>query len=99
MLGTLRGRIIPFEIMVAALEVDILLVEDGSPLKRGGVLQLASRAMAKLAREWNFATQFEFHSPAMAVSLVFCLETLTGLVDTVWCSVLKTRKSMVSVGL
>jgi len=33
-LGGFRARVVPFEVMVSVGEVDVLLMEDGSPLKR-----------------------------------------------------------------
>jgi hypothetical protein len=32
-LGGLGGRVVPLEVVVAVLEVDVILVEDGSPLE------------------------------------------------------------------
>jgi len=45
-----RG-IVPAEIVVAVGEVDVRLVENGSPLEGRGVKSLTSRAMAVLGRK------------------------------------------------
>jgi hypothetical protein len=35
-LGGFGGRVVPLEVVVAVFEVDVVFVEDGGPLERGG---------------------------------------------------------------
>ena len=48
-LNALLARIVPLQVVVTLLEIDILFVEDSSPLEGRRVLRLARGAVAELA--------------------------------------------------
>ena len=81
------GRwIIPLQIMVSVGEVDVVLLEDGSPLEWCGMLRLACRAMAQFRRQRLGTAELILDLAAMAVGLVLCFEMFILFVDTIWCS-------------
>lgn len=69
-------------------KVDIILMEDRSPLKRCRMLSLTSRAMTKLRIQRLLSRKLIFDLPTMAASLVSDMESLALLVivmmDLVW---------------
>jgi len=69
--------------MVSVGEVDVVLVEDGGPLERCGVLGLASSAMAQLGVKRLLSAQLVLDLATVAAGLVSSLEVLVGLVDLV----------------
>ena len=81
------GRwVIPLQIMVSIGEVDVVLLEDGSPLERCGMLCLAGSAMAQFRRQRLGTAELILDFTAMAVGTVLGFEMFVLLVDAVWCS-------------
>lgn len=77
------GRIVPLQVVVAIGEVDVLLVEDGSPLEWCRMLGLASSAVAKLAVKGLYAGKLVLDLATMAIGLVLGIELVVGLVDPI----------------
>jgi len=82
-LDGLLGRIIPLQVVVAVGEVDVLLVEDGSPLEWCRMLGLASSAVAELAIKGLYARKLVLNLATMATGLVLDIELVVGFVDPV----------------
>lgn len=65
-------------------KVDVLLVEDGGPLKGRAVEALAGRAMAILGGQGSLAAELVFDAAAMALAAPLYGEIILGPVDPVW---------------
>lgn len=92
-LDALLRWIVPLQIMMTVCEVDVLLVEDGRPLERRGVLRLAGRAVAQLGVEGLFAAELVFYLAAVAFGFVAGIELIVGLVDAVGRALLPLAES------
>ena len=79
------GRwVIPLQIMVSVGEIDVVLLEDGSPLEWCGMLRLACSATAQFRSQWLVTAELILHLAAMAVGCVLGFEMLILVVDAVW---------------
>lgn len=69
-------------------KVDIILMEDRSPLKRCRMLSLTSRAMTKLRIQRLLSRKLIFDLPTMAASLISDMKSLALLIivvmDLIW---------------
>lgn len=86
-LRLLRGAV-PAKIVVPVREVDVLLVEDGSPLEGRAVEALAGGAVAVFRGQRAIAAQLVLYAAAVASALPLDLEVLLLVVDLVRRSVL-----------
>lgn len=83
-LDGLLSRVVPLEIVMAMREVDVVLLENRSPLKWSSMLRLTSRAMAQLAIQWLFPAQLILDLATMAAGVVQRVEPIVVLVNSVW---------------
>lgn len=90
----LGGGIIPLQIMVSMLEVDVLLVKYCSPLKGCCVLSLTGCAMAELGIQRHFSVQFILDSPAVTACFVDVFEIVIVVVNSVRCTLLPLFHAM-----
>lgn len=79
---------VPLEIMMPVREVDVILMEDSSPLEWRGMLFLTSPTMAQLAVQGLFTTQLVFDLLAVTAGFVYDLEVLGFVVHLVWWTLL-----------
>ena len=67
-------------------KVDIVLLEDSSPLEWCCVLRLTRVAMAQFRSQRLLTAELVLDFTAMTVGFVYALEVLVLLVDALWCS-------------
>lgn len=90
----LGGGIIPLQIMMSMLEIDVLLVKDCCPLKGRCVLSLTGCAMAELGTQRHFSVQFILDGPAVTACFVDVFKIVIVVVNSVRCTLLPLFHAM-----
>jgi len=93
------GGVVPFEVVVAAGEVDVFFVENSCPLEGCSMLHLTSSAMAQLGVQWLISVQLILDLPAMAVGLILDIKALLLIVNPVGRALLPFTDALGAVAL